>query len=1073
MFGFRKNNSNYLSFIMGEGNKEKGKSRDFSTLPEEMNRYVNVSKVAEEEKEKPKMAEENSQSGKDYIRNVAKEVLEHFEKEKKPIAQSLGAAARKDNRISHKISPLEEKKNSSKKSTSLEMIKKIEEVRKTIGAIYNKYNKNGELQRRLKIDPENFMDEVIKKAIIQKDENKKESVSTKEIIKKIKEGEKEKGENYKIEDDLLDKLELEISMVADSVANKKVERLNKKEKKDVEKNQPEKSENAEAEPTAEENGMFVVEAPKMFNEQRQEFINNKLKEAENYIIQRNFSSDKEKREFIEKIKYNAGEAFDSWAINIKAGLTEDDIEFLRRAEDPYNYMCMSNEEKKRLYDLQDKINKAKEEIEKEKADLNIEKNDGNKESGDNGKKQIIPEFATKVAKKSLHIEDEPPTKTESAILEQPEEIEREEFVRKELAKAREFIEKQQFSSKAEREDFIDNIIAQANESFDSQKKEKPAEPETKDISDAQEKKLLDALDNARNDFAGTEFREKTALQRIRQYFDRFSKEKKYEENPNIKSCRENYENTLKEYKDYQIEKLKNANLEEKELKTEIKKLFSFFNLSEGLKYYEARVQAKMDYLAESENKIPGEIIWNHMRLKLMHISKWYNEKVPASVKLALAATSFVPGVAAFTLGRRTWGAFMMVAAGGMQMDRLAQFKDRSMNKVKSEALYEEITKNPEGKVDFEKLNGILDGKINNIDDKLNSKNLRSGVNKFLTFAGALFLGGSAIKGIMDLVEHSQTAGVAASKVAERIGAVKHIENVEHIDGTVGKGSNFWKAINTELGKAGLEADHAEATKLAWRDGVAEYAKNNSISFDEAAERLSNIKPGTGFSMTHDTNGWHAHFEDKNTEFAEDAGSSGEKLAVDVDKVDISKEGIDNIHPAAAENMGDNVQSAAADNVGNIAPENPELNKVVQQDITNEMKSYSHELQSQIKNYEEQSAFKTADEIIDKDRMENPGIYELFKEKSLLDISDSGTKEIVSATKDNIFGKSAKTFLSLKDENLAEIMKSEETREAFLSKMPKAGKNFFNELVKQVPPKQGDTVLKWLVRVAVEVKKTKG
>jgi hypothetical protein len=42
----------------------------------------------------------------------------------------------------------------------------------------------------------------------------------------------------------------------------------------------------------------------------------------------------------------------------------------------------------------------------------------------------------------------------------------------------------------------------------------------------------------------------------------------------------------------------------------------------------------------------------------------------------------------------------------------------------------------------------------------------------------------------------------------------------------------------------------------------------------------------------------------------------------------------------------------------------------------------------------------------------------------------------------------------------------------MEKIPKTGKTFFNELIKQVPPESGDTMRRWIARVAIEAKKQK-
>jgi len=97
------------------------------------------------------------------------------------------------------------------------------------------------------------------------------------------------------------------------------------------------------------------------------------------------------------------------------------------------------------------------------------------------------------------------------------------------------------------------------------------------------------------------------------------------------------------------------------------------------------------------------------------------------------------------------------------------------------------------------------------------------------------------------------------------------------------------------------------------------------------------------------------------------------------------------------------------------------------------------------------------------------LQELIKAK-FKNIND--TKETAINIKDSIFGESDNIFSVLKNENIYEIMKSKTTKKAFLEKIQKNGKIFFNEIIKKVPPEPEDTVRKWIARVAVEAKRRK-
>jgi hypothetical protein len=275
-----------------------------------------------------------------------------------------------------------------------------------------------------------------------------------------------------------------------------------------------------------------------------------------------------------------------------------------------------------------------------------------------------------------------------------------------------------------------------------------------------EKELSDALNDARNNFAKTEYNDRTATQRIRKALN-MAMDGKYEESPNIKSAHDAYTAALKNLMNYKVDNLKNVDpdgvvLGGKDLESKTKELYSFFNLREAAEYYDARTEAKMAHLADDEGKSFSKKTWDSVRLKSAQLSEWYSKKVPTSVKIGLAAAAFIPGASTFALGKRTWGAFMMVAAGGMQLDKIAQFKDKISDKSERNKEFKNISAE-NGDVDFDKLKNILGEKIDNIDRKLSEKNLRSGANKFVAFAGAIFLGSSVMKGAMDLAEGKEMA----------------------------------------------------------------------------------------------------------------------------------------------------------------------------------------------------------------------------------------------------------------------------------------------------------------------------
>ncbi len=127
---------------------------------------------------------------------------------------------------------------------------------------------------------------------------------------------------------------------------------------------------------------YNLESPKTINEQRTQFIERQLKDAETFIAMQNFASEEAKAQAIEKFKSGIAETFDSIAAKQRAGLTSEDVKFLNEAENPHNFMSMSTEEKMRLYELRDKIKSAEAQIKQEQTQEQIERGIESAESFD-------------------------------------------------------------------------------------------------------------------------------------------------------------------------------------------------------------------------------------------------------------------------------------------------------------------------------------------------------------------------------------------------------------------------------------------------------------------------------------------------------------------------------------------------------------------------------------------------------------------------------------------------------------------------------------------------------------------
>lgn len=328
-----------------------------------------------------------------------------------------------------------------------------------------------------------------------------------------------------------------------------------------------------------------------------------------------------------------------------------------------------------------------------------------------------------------------------------------------------------------------------------------------------EQELIDALNGAREQFAYTEFHDRSRMDRLRKALNMMPTR---EDSPNISSARDSYQASLRQYLDFQIEKLQlpdeNGNvLQGERLVEEIKKLHSFYNLDEATKYYDARTQVKMDHLASETDQNGNEKgffskTWDKIRLKSTQVSEWYKE-VPTSYKLGLAAASFAAGSAsALALGKRAWGAAMVMTTLGANLDTLARKNDARISRKEGNKLVSELS-GENGEIDMDRLRSILDEKINDIDDKLNKKNVRSGFNKILAFSAAIFLGATTAEAAVDLAndEHADTGG----KLFGRFFAHK-AEVSSDVSGTHEAASAAKNATGTMHESANVETPYTDA-----------------------------------------------------------------------------------------------------------------------------------------------------------------------------------------------------------------------------------------------------------------------
>jgi len=265
-----------------------------------------------------------------------------------------------------------------------------------------------------------------------------------------------------------------------------------------------------------------------------------------------------------------------------------------------------------------------------------------------------------------------------------------------------------------------------------------------------------ALREARKNYVETEFNERNALKEVRSYFSRAIGKEDKTETPNIAAARMAYEKLRKEKMNGEIAKLESGTLKGDALNVEIEKLLTYYNTGAAMELYNERIAVKTAQKKETEGKSKLKNTWDKTTLKMDQVAEFYNKKVPFLVKTGLAVGAFYAGAGVFSSGKRIWGAFMMATAGGMQLDAMAQFADRILDKKEDKKNLKEISKES-GEVDFEKLRGILNKKVADVDRKVNKHVMRSYLNKAFAISVATIIGVQGLQGLSHAFEKMTAA----------------------------------------------------------------------------------------------------------------------------------------------------------------------------------------------------------------------------------------------------------------------------------------------------------------------------
>lgn len=102
------------------------------------------------------------------------------------------------------------------------------------------------------------------------------------------------------------------------------------------------------------------EPAKSLEEERRAFVENFMKPSRELLSMQKGLDENKKAELLRSTEEMANTMFFYENIKSTMGLSQEDIDFVADAQNPYNYTSLSKEEKIRLYQLQARINMGKE-----------------------------------------------------------------------------------------------------------------------------------------------------------------------------------------------------------------------------------------------------------------------------------------------------------------------------------------------------------------------------------------------------------------------------------------------------------------------------------------------------------------------------------------------------------------------------------------------------------------------------------------------------------------------------------------------------------------------------------------
>lgn len=634
------------------------------------------------------------------------------------------------------------------------------------------------------------------------------------------------------------------------------------------------------------------------------------------------------------------------------------------------------------------------------------------------------------------------------------------------------------------------------------------------------------LENVRNDYARIDYEKRKAWGGMNNFLKKEDIQEKIAQDKEISDMREIYKSKLKDYKEALILDMKESGLSGEELNTKLGEIMDIL-LNEDKTLFDTQMKIR-----EEENKGENSGLWGKIKNQFEESVKeyksysWKKKLVFSAAVLAggvgatvLGFTAAAVGLAAVGLSARLIGAASLgygaaTASKGF-LEKKADKERINKNEWKKSDEFSKNKKETE-ETRIANIDKFLDDKIADVDKqflemKKKSKNITAKsvgigiaasvaalsvgkvleatgisdkINGLIQRAGHAVVHTVAPDLFPDMPNHS-AAGVSPKNLVNNGGVppggtypAEHVASVPVAESvTIKEGGNFWAAIENKIDSVEPGVDHAEATRTAWKDGIAEYATKHKISFDAAVNKLSGIHPGTEFNMTHDATGWHAHFDDDNIKFMHGA----EHHSVGGGHHGVGHDGAGTVAPSETHQSGSAVEHPQ-DLAGKTQAEIDELRKhaeelqreVAAEDARNKQLHVYNEKAGDMDTLERVKSDKNLSELKAAADDAQSELNKLLN-KTGVSLDSTNTRVNAISLKNTLFG-NGKVFEEVRNMKVSDVMDSKEAKADFMKKLTPDRREYLEKIMKMVPPRSenslqvGDTFRRWIARVAIEAKK---